>query len=161
LPAPLASALIEMLSEAATEGRNIQALESGLEQLTGWLQTGEPGEIEIPRAVERAEDGGIDRLFRTLVPVITGRRSGHAIVRRLRRKWDLGHGLLGALEEVRHQVHGLADRKGPARNVLECLARDYQSFAPESVVALRELLVALGDYGVDLDRIELDLGFGR
>ena len=93
LPAPLASALIEMLSEAAAEGRNIRALERGLEQLSGWLQAGEAG--EIPDAVERADDGGIDRLFRTLVPVVTGRRSGHEIVHRLRRKWDLGHGLLG------------------------------------------------------------------
>src|SRR4051794_13040708 len=110
LPAPLASALIEMLSEAATEGQNIEALESGLEQLSGWLQAGEGG--EIPGSVERADDGGIDRLFRTLVPVVTGRRSGHEIVHRLRRKWDLGHGLLGALEDVRRQVHGLAGRKG-------------------------------------------------
>ena len=159
LPAPLASALIEMLSEAATEGRNIQALESGLEQLRGWLQSGEPG--AIPVSVERAEDGGIDRLFRTLVPVITGRRSGHEIVHRLRRKWDLGHGLLGALEEVRQQVHGLADRKGPALAVLDHLERDYQSFAPDSVAALRALLETLAHYGVDLDRVVLDLGFGR
>jgi histidyl-tRNA synthetase len=161
LPAPLASALIEMLSEAATEGRNIQALESGLEQLSGWLQTGESGEIEIPNAVERADDGGIDRLFRTLVPVITGRRSGHEIVHRLRRKWDLGHGLLGALEEVRRQVHGLADLKGPALEILDRLERDYQSFAPDSVAALRALVNALGDFGVALDRVVLDLGFGR
>ncbi len=159
LPAPLASALIEMLSEAATEGRNIAALESGLAQLTGWLQTGEPG--EIPGAVDRADDGGIDRLFRTLVPVITGRRSGSEIVHRLRRKWDLGHGLLGALEEVRRQVHGLADLKGPAPQVLDRLEHEYQSFAPESVAALRALVDALGDYGVALDRVVLDLGFGR
>jgi histidyl-tRNA synthetase len=159
LPAPLASALIEMLSEAATEGRNIAALESGLEQLTGWLQAGEPG--EVPVAVDRADDGGIDRLFRTLVPVITGRRSGHEIVHRLRRKWDLGHGLLGALEDVRRQVHGLADLKGPAPAVLDRLERDYRSFAPESVAALRGLLEALGHCGVALDRVALDLGFGR
>jgi histidyl-tRNA synthetase len=159
LPAPLTSALIEMLSEAATEGRNIAALESGLAQLAGWLQTGEAG--EIPGSVERADDGGIDRLFRTLVPVITGRRSGHEIVRRLRRKWDLGHGLLGALENVRRQVHGLADLKGPAPSVLDRLEREYRSLAPESVAALRDLVEALGQYGVDLDRVVLDLGFGR
>jgi histidyl-tRNA synthetase len=161
LPAPLTSALIEMLSEAATEGRNIAALESGLAQLAGWLQTGEPGEIEIPGAVDRADNGGIDRLFRTLVPVITGRRSGSEIVHRLRRKWDLGHGLLGALQDVRRQVHGLADLKGPAPLVLDRLEREYQSFAPESVAALRALIGALADYGVVLDRVVLDLGFGR
>jgi histidyl-tRNA synthetase len=159
LPAPLASALIEMLSEAATEGQNIEALESGLAQLTGWLQTGEPG--EIPGAVDRAEDGGIDRLFRTLVPVITGRRSGSEIVHRLRRKWDLGHGLLGSLEDVRRQVHGLAELKGPAPLILGRLEREYQSVAPESVSALRALVDALADYGVALDRVALDLGFGR
>jgi histidyl-tRNA synthetase len=159
LPAPLASALIETLSEAATEGRNIAALESGLEQLSGWLRAGDSG--EIPAAVERADDGGIDRLFRTLVPVITGRRSGHEIVHRLRRKWDLGHGLLEALEDVRRQVHGLADRRGPAPAVLDHLDRDLRATAPESVAALRALVEALGHYGVDPDRVELDLGFGR
>jgi histidyl-tRNA synthetase len=159
LPAPLASALIEMLSEAATEGRNIEALESGLEQLEGWLHADAPGAIAV--AVDRADDGGIDRLFRTLVPVIIGRRSGHEIVHRLRRKWDLGHGLLQALEDVRRQVHGLAGRKGPALAVLDGLGRDFQAFAPESIAALRALVEALGHYGVDPGRIELDLGFGR
>jgi histidyl-tRNA synthetase len=159
LPAPLASALIEMLSEAATEGRNIAALESGLQQLTGWLQASEPG--AIPNSVERADDGGIDRLFRMLVTEITGRRSGHEIVHRLRRKWDLGHGLLGALENVRRQVHGLADLKGPAPAVLDRLEREYQSLAPESVAALRSLVEALGHFGIALDRVALDLGFGR
>ena len=159
LPAPLASALVEMLSEAAAEGRTIQALESGLEQLSGWLRTAETS--EIPNSVERADDGGIDRLFRTLVPVITGRRSGHEIVHRLRRKWDLGHGLLGALRDVRRQVHDLADLKGPAGAVLARLERDYATIAPESVAALRALVKTLEDYGVDPERVELDLGFGR
>lgn len=159
LPAPLASALVEMLSEAAAEGRTIRALESGLEQLSGWLQTA--GTSEIPRSVDRADDGGIDRLFRTLVPVITGRRSGHEIVHRLRRKWDLGHGLLGALQGVRRQVHDLADLKGSAGGVLARLGRDYAASAPESVAALRALVQTLEHYGIELDRVELDLGFGR
>ncbi|WP_406697499.1 HisS family protein [Singulisphaera sp. Ch08] len=159
LPAPLASALIEMLSEAAADGRDVRALERGLEQLSGWLQTAEA--VEIPNAVERADDAGIDRLFRTLVPVVTGRRSGHEIVHRLRRKWDLSHGLLGALERVRAQVHDLAELKGHPDVVLARLARDYESSAPESVAALRTLVRTLSDYGVGLDRVELDLGFGR
>jgi len=159
LPAPLASALIEMLSEAAAEGRDVRALERGLEQLSGWLQTAEA--VEIPNSVERAEDGGIDRLFRTLVPVVTGRRSGHEIVHRLRRKWDLGHGLHGALERVRAQVHQLAELKGAPDVVLARLERDYASSAPESVAALRSLVLALEAYGVGPDRIELDLGFDR
>jgi histidyl-tRNA synthetase len=159
LPAPTRSALIEMLSEAATEGRNVRALELGLEQLEGWLQTSDAP--AVPAAVERADDGGIDRLFRTLVPVVTGRRSGHEIIHRLRRKWDLGHDLLGALDRVRAQVHHLADLKGRPDEVLDRLARDYGSLAPDSVAALRALIGTLKDYGVDLDRVELDLGFGR
>jgi histidyl-tRNA synthetase len=159
LPVPMVSALIEMLSEAASEGRDVRSLERGLAQLSGWLHTAETS--EIPSAVERADAREIDRLFRTLVPVVTGRRSGPEIVHRLRRKWDLGHGLLGALERVQAQVHDLADLRGRPDDVLDRLARDYQSSAPDSVAALRRLVEALADYGVDPGRVELDLGFGR
>lgn len=159
LPVPMVSALIEMLSEAASEGRDVRALERGLEQLSGWIHTAETG--EIPMAVERADDREIDRLFRTLVPVVTGRRSGDEIVHRLRRKWDLGHNLLGALERVQAQVHDLAELRGRPGPVLDRLARDYASSAPESVAALRALVEALEAYGVSSDRVELDLGFGR
>lgn len=159
LPEPTRAALVEMLSEAATEGHNIQALEHGLEQLAGWLQAAESE--PIPGAVESSDDAGIDRLFRTLVPVITGRRSGREIVRRLRRKWDLGHGLLAVLDRVRAQVHHLADLKGNPADILERLSADYQSLAPDSVAALSALVRTLADYGVDSRRVELDLGFGR
>ena len=40
LPADARSALIEMMSAAAAEGEGIQALESVLERLTGWLRSG-------------------------------------------------------------------------------------------------------------------------
>lgn len=159
LPEPTRAALVEMLSQAATEGHNVQALEQGLEQLAGWLQGSDAP--EVPGAVERADDGGIDRLFRTLVPVVIGRRSGHEIVHRLRRKWDLGHDLLGVLEGVRAQVHALADLKGRPDAVLKRLEADYSALAPDSVAALRALTRALEDYGVGLERVELDLGFGR
>jgi histidyl-tRNA synthetase len=159
LPAPLGSALIEMLSEAAAEGEGVKALELGLEQLSGWLQSSETAEMIAP-AVDRANDGGIDRLFRTLVPVVTGRRPGHEIVHRLRRKWNLGHGLLSALERVRRQVHALADLKGEPGAVLDRLGRD-ETLAPDSVASLRSLLRALSDLGVDPSRVMLDLGFGR
>ena len=149
-----------MLSEAATEGRGVESLELGLEQLSGWLQAGE-ADAEIPASVERADDGGIDRLFRTLVPVVTGRRPGHEIVHRLRRKWDLGHGLHAALERVRDRIHALADLKGRAADVLDRLGREHEALAPDSVASLRALVRTLEDYGVDLDRVELDLGFGR
>jgi histidyl-tRNA synthetase len=62
---------------------------------------------------------------------------------------------------VREQVHELAELKGPPAEVLERLGRQYESFAPESVAALRGLIDALESYGVDLDRVELDFGFGR
>ena len=39
--------------------------------------------------------------------------------------------------------------------------RCYESLVPKSVASLRELADRLDDYGVDLDRVELDLGFGR
>ncbi len=159
LPVPMVSALIEMLSEAAAEGRDVRALERGLAQLTGWLQTADAG--EIPTSVERADDREIDRLFRTLVPVVTGRRSGHEIVHRLRRKWELGHGLVGVLAQVQAQVHDLADLRGRPDEVLDRLARDYESSAPDSIAALRDLVRALEAYGVGPDRVELDLGFGR
>jgi histidyl-tRNA synthetase len=159
LPSPAQSALMEMLSEAAAEGRNVRALELGLTQLSGWLQTADTG--EIPLSVAQADNRGIDRLFRTLVPVVTGRRSGHEILHRLRRKWDLGHSLLGALDHMRTQVHDLADLKGPPENVLDRLHRDYEELAPDSISSLRSLIDLLADYGVDLERVELDLGFGR
>lgn len=159
LPAPLASALIEMLSEAAAEGRDIRAIELGLEQLAGWLHSA--SDAEIPNSVGRGNDGEIDRLFRTLVPVVTGRRSGHEIIHRLRRKWDLGHGLLGALDGVRRQVHELAELRGPAPKVLEQLERNFKATVPQSVESLAGLLETLRSCRIDLDRIELDLGFGR
>lgn len=160
LPAPLAEALIERLSEAAAEGRGVGALELGLEQLSGWLQAA--GDVEpIPAGVDNADGGGIDRLFRTLVPVVTGRRSGHEIVHRLRRKWDLGHGLLGALDRVRDQVHALTDLKGEPAAVLGRLGAEGEALAPDSVAALRALVKSLGEHGIDPTRVVLDLGFGR
>jgi histidyl-tRNA synthetase len=160
LPTPAQSALVEMLSEAAGEGRNVHALELGLEQLADWLRATEAGR-DLPLPVDQGDDPAVDRLFQTLVPVVVGRRSGHEILHRLRRKWDLGHSLLGVLEDVRARVHELAELKGPPGEILDRLARDHESIAPESVAALRALVATLHDYGIDPDRIELDLGFGR
>ncbi len=149
-----------MLSEAAAEGGDVGSLGRGLDHFADWLrQASDAEEVSLP--VEGADDGGIDRLFRTLVPVINGRRPGHEIIHRLRRKWDLGHGWLAALDGVREQVRALADLRGPASEVLDRLARDFESLAPDSVGSLRELVRSLADFGVDLDRVELDLGFGR
>jgi histidyl-tRNA synthetase len=163
LPAPLGSALIERLSEAAAEGQGVHALETALDQLSGWLRSGagEAAGGEVPGPVEGPGGEGIDRLFRTLVPVVTGRRTGREIVHRLRRKWDLGHGLLGALEQVRGQVHDLAGLKGPPGPVLDRLGPEGEALAPDSVASLRSLIRALEGFGIDPSRLELDLGFGR
>src|SRR5439155_7104784 len=112
LPAAACSARVEMLSAAAAEGGRIEALESALDRLAGWLKTGGEAEEIVP-AVSQADDRGVDRLFRQLVPDVTGRRSGHEIIHRLRRKWDLGHSLAEILGRVRDQVHALGELRGP------------------------------------------------
>ena len=160
LPAPAQAALIEMLSEAAAEGGDVTSIGRGLDHFSDWLRQAATA-AEIPLAVDRADDTGIDRLFRTLVPVVNGRRSGHEIVHRLRRKWDMGHNLQDRLERVRDQVRNLTSLKGPPEAVLDRLAADFEAFAPDSVAALRSLVRSLGDHGVAVDRLELDLGFGR
>ena len=160
LPPAAQSALVEMLSEAAAEGGDVGSLGRGLDHFSEWLRQASDLE-EIPMPVEGDDDSAIDRLFRTLVPVINGRRPGHEIIHRLRRKWDHGHGWLEALDRVRDQVRALGDLKGPPAEVLDRLARDFETLAPDSVASLRALVRALGDHGVDLDRLELDLGFGR
>jgi histidyl-tRNA synthetase len=160
LPPAAISALVESLSEAAAEGQSVRAIESALDRLAGWLRAGDDAEELVPVVVS-ADDRGVDRLFRQLVPDVTGRRSGHEIIDRLRRKWDLGHSLHEVLWQVRDQVHALADLRGPAGDVLDRLDRDFAALAPESVASLRQLVAMLGHHGVDPRRVELDLGFGR
>jgi histidyl-tRNA synthetase len=160
LPRAAASALVEMLSASAAEGKGIQALESSLDRLAGWLTAGDDAEAIVP-AVSQADDRGVDRLFRHLVPDITGRRSGHEIIHRLRRKWDLAHSLEQILGRVRSQIHALAQLRGPADQVLAELARTFAALSPESVSGLRELVACLAEHGVASSRIKLDLGFGR
>ena len=133
-----------MLSAAAAEGEGIQALESVLERLAGWLRSGGEADLIVP-AVSQADDRGIDRLFRQLVPDVTGRRSGHEIIHRLRRKWDLGHSLSSILGRVRDQVHALvrAARAGP-RGARAARTRSSPRSRPQSVAALGELVAQLG-----------------
>jgi histidyl-tRNA synthetase len=100
-------------------------------------------------------------LFRHLVPDVTGRRSGHEIIHRIRRKWDLGHSLAEILGRVRDQVHALAGLRGPATEVLGRLEGALAAVAPHSVAGLHELVDRLAAVGIEPDRIELDLGFGR
>ena len=160
LPPPASSALVEMLSAAAADGKGIQALESSLDRLAGWLKSGGEAEAIVP-AVSQADDRGVDRLFRHLVPDVTGRRSGHEIINRLRGKWDLDHSLSQILGRVRDQFHGLAELRGPAQAVLERLNHNFAALAPRSIADLGALVVQLGQHGVETGRVELDLGFGR
>ena len=160
LPPSASSALVEMLSAAAADGKGIQTIESALERLAGWLKSGGEAEAILP-TVSHADDGGVDRLFRHLVPDVTGRRSGHEIINRLRGKWDLDHSLSLILGRVRDQFHGLADLRGPAPAVLERLNQNFAALAPRSIADLGTLVKQLGGHGVEPGRVELDLGFGR
>jgi histidyl-tRNA synthetase len=160
LPAAAAAALVEILSAAAAEGGRVVALEAALDRLAGWLRTGGDADEIIP-AVSQADDRGVDRLFRHLVPDVTGRRSGHEIIHRMRRKWDLGHSLADTLGRVREQIHALAELRGPAPEVLGRLEGSLAAVAPQSIAGLHELVDRLGREGIEPGRIELDLGFGR
>lgn len=161
LPAAAWTSLVENLSEAAAEGRGVRVLESALDRLSGWLQASEAEVGEILPVVPSTDDPGMDRLFRQLVPNVAGRRTGHEILGRLRRKWDLGHSLKAAQDRARAQVHALADLRGPAPQVLSRLSGELTSLAPDSTAAIRELVDRLADRGLPADRIELDLGFGH
>ena len=158
LPQLVQLPLVERLSEAAvgadepsSEDRVVGALDRWLEQLSGYLR--DAGAARAPG--DLVEAGPLEDLFQG------GRRPGREILARRGRKWDLGHHLSGALRRFRSQMHRLADLRGPAAAVLESLARDFVATAPQSVAKLRGLLQALRDYGIDPDRVELDLGFGR
>jgi histidyl-tRNA synthetase len=160
LPPAATAALVDSLSEAAAEGQSVRAIESALERLAGWLKA--PDETaELLQSTATAGDRGVDRLFRHLVPDVTGRREGHEIIGRLRRKWDLAHSLHEVLDRVRDQVHALAGLRGASEPTLERLVREFTALAPQSVSALRALVAMLGHHGVAPSRIELDLGFGR
>ena len=162
LPTSAQTALIEMLSEAAAEGGDLGSIERGLDHFEGWLRRAtdsDPDEMLIPAG--EAGEPGIDRLFRTLVPVVNGRRSSREIVGRLRRKWELSHELADKLGRVRDQVRAVARLRGTPRDVLDRLTRDFEAWAPDSVASLRSLFESLQHHGVDADSIVLDLGLGR
>ena len=160
LPRSASSALVEMLSAAAADGKGIQTIESALERLAGWLESGGEAEAIVP-AVSHADEPGVDRLFRHLVPNVTGRRSGHEIINRLRSKWELDRTLWQILARVREQFHGLAELRGPAPTVLERLDQNFASLAPRSIADLGALVKELAHQGVEANRVELDLGFRR
>ncbi|WP_337174049.1 ATP phosphoribosyltransferase regulatory subunit [Paludisphaera sp.] len=161
LPPAATSALIESLSEAASEGKGVNTLEAALDRLTAWMGTAGADAAAPFASPEGEPDPAVDRLFRHLVPDVTGRRSGGEIVGRLRSKWELEHSLHEVLENVRGIVRSLSALRGPAADVLARLDREFAAKAPGSVAAIAELCDMLGRLGVDPARVELDLGFGR
>jgi len=159
LPTSAQTALIEMLSEAAAEGGDVGSIERGLDHFEEWLRQATDSFETAQAGV--ADDPGIDRLFRTLVPVVTGRRSSREILDRLQRKWELGRDLLDKLARVRGQVRELAQLRGSPAEVLARLTRDFEAWAPDSVASLRTLFDSLQHHCVATESITLDLGLGR
>ena len=149
LPAAARVALVETFGEAAAEGGDVTALERGLDNLVDWLAAAGGDDEESIAAAEGGDDGGVDRLFRTLVPVINGRRQGHEIVGRLRRKWDLGHSLRGTLDKVRGHARALAALQGPPGDVFDRLAP--RPCGPRARLG-RRAAGAGGDAGAPRDR---------
>jgi len=161
LPTSAQTALIEMLSEAAAEGGDVGSIERGLDHFEDWLRRAADTDDDSLGVSGISDDGGIERLFRTLVPVVTGRRSRVEIVDRLRRKWELSRELLDKLGRVRAQVRSLANLRGTPSVVIDRLTRDFEAWAPDSVTSLRALFESLKHHGVDADSTLLDLGLGR
>lgn len=160
LPGAAATAMVETLSAAAADGKGIQALDAALERLAVWLKAGLAAEEIVP-AVAQADDQGVDRLFRQLVPRVVGRRSGPEIIHRLREKWRLDRSLSRVLLQARESLRMVASLRGPAPEVLSRLEAQATNLAPDAVASLRRLIDLLAKRGLDADRVELDLGFGR
>jgi histidyl-tRNA synthetase len=162
LPPAVRSSLVEIVSEAAASGRDVGAVESALERLSGWLLKGDADAIATADPADGGDDSAaVAKLFRQLVPDVTGRRSPVEILARLRRKWDVGRSLGEVLDRLSAQIRELAGLKGPAVDVVDRLKGEFGEWAPGSVAEILELVARLDDRGVSPSRVELDLGFGR
>ena len=157
LPTSARSALIDSLSLAAAGGGDLGGLDSALDSFSGWLASAQSSSNGGGGISDSSTAG--DPLFRMLVPEVAGRRSSGEILARLRRKWELARSMAGSLAGLREQVRRLAGLKGPAPEVLDRLARDHGDEA--GLEDLRSLIHLLTCQGVDLSRIELDLGLSR
>jgi histidyl-tRNA synthetase len=157
LPPAARGALVEILSEAAAEGGSVQSLACSFELLTAWVGA-DQGE-KAPPAEVPAE--GVDRLFRQLVPDVMGRRSGHDVLDRLKRKWELAHTLAPALDQLRAWLDDAALLAGPAADVLPRLQSRFAGLAPETTREIAALVAQLQPAGVPLAALDLDLGFSR
>ncbi len=179
LPRSARSTLIEMLADAAGSGDNVEALETGLNQLLIRLESGEgasdpaarsEGDSSPDASTSGTESAGasvpdaeseIDRLFRTLVPEVSGRRSATEVLDRMRRKWELARTLSGGVSNLRERIRELAAIKGSAHHALSLLKKRLGESASNSIAEIEGIVSATIAHGVDADRIELDLGFGR
>jgi histidyl-tRNA synthetase len=161
LPPAVRSSLVEIVSEAAASGRDVRAVEAALHRLSGWLLQGDADAMTPAPAGLGDDSAAVEKLFRQLVPDVTGRRSSADILARLRRKWDVGRSLREVLNRLAEQVRELAALKGPATAVVDRLKGEFREWAPGSVTEILDLVAHLDDLGVSPGRVELDLGFGR
>ncbi len=161
LPKAAQSSLVEILSEAASEGADIRAVDRSLNQLSNWLGTESDDEGQAGPYDGHGPTPEIARLFDHLVPNVAGRRTGPEIMQRIYRKWELRRSLREALARIHSQVEAIAKLRGPAARVLVQLESQFQEMVPAAVAELRLLVALLQESGTDPSRIELDLGFGR
>ncbi len=179
LPRSARSTLIEMLADAAGSGDNVESLETGLNQLLIRLESGEgasdpaarsDGNSSRDASTSRTDSAGssvsdaeaeIDRLFRTLVPEVSGRRSAAEVLDRMRRKWELARTLRGGVSNLRERIRELAEIKGSAHQALSLLKKRLGESASNSIAEIEGIVAATVAHGIDPDRIEVDLGFGR
>ena len=151
-----------MLSEAAAEGQGVQALESALEQLAGWLQTGDDAE-----AIAAGGRAGRRPRRRPPVPAPGPRRHRPPLGPRDHppAAAQVGPGPLAA----RGPRTASATRSTPWPT---CAGRPGRGPRPPRPRlrgararigrrAARRWSDMLGHHGVDPGRVELDLGFGR
>ena len=150
-----------MMSAAAAEGEGIRRSTRCSSDLTGWLRSGGEADLIVP-AVSKADDRGVDRLFRQLVPDVTGRRSGHEIIHRLRRKWDLSHSLSRyPRASARPGSRPVRVTRAGAESARAARTRSSPHSRRSRSPAWKSWSRQLGERGVEESRIELDLGFSR
>ena len=161
LPRAAQSSLIEVLSQAASDGRDLSALDHLLDRLSKWLDS-ETREHPGPEGTLRyGPSSEIARLFDHLVPDVAGRRTGPEIMERIYRKWETGRSLRDSLAKIQDQAQVLSQLRGPAIDVLTKLEEHYGGNTPGPVGELKLLIELLEESGTAPDRIELDLGFSR
>ena len=140
LPPAARSALVEMMSAAAAEGQGIQALDSVLDRLVGWLGSGSEADLIEP-AVSPA---GRSRC-RPLVPPARARRHGQALGARDHRPADREvapepFALPQSGRIARQSSTPCPACAAPPTKFWSRLNQEFATLAPLSVAALAELV---------------------